>query len=353
METRNNSSLALNPSNKMIENEKIVSYSRNIFLPITNLCRNDCAYCGFQKEPGEEAWIMSRDEVLNLAEKGLDEGCSEALITLGERPEKYEMMKRFLEKEGYESTVEYLTDLSREILNLGILPHTNPGVVEMEELKELRKWNASMGLMLECASKLPVHKNSPGKDPNLRIEMIEKAGELKIPFTTGILVGIGEDQKTREKSLEKIKEIHEKFGHIQEVIIQPFIPKKGTPMENEDSPPSQTVLKTLKLAQEIMPEMKLQIPPNLVPNIKDFLKAGLNDLGGISEVTPDFINPGNPWPKISELKSSLREEGFRLKERLPIHSKYALNSKFMSSEVEKVVGELTGEDGYRRNEIDG
>ncbi len=347
MKSKSNSPQAMESSEETSGGGEIVSFSKNIFLPITNLCRNKCSYCGFREEP-EEAWIMSKDEVLKLAEKGLKEGCSEALITLGERPEVYEKMKEKLEKWGYKNTVKYLEDLSREILDIGLLPHTNPGILEKSELKSLRKWNASMGLMLECVNELPAHEKSPGKVPNLRIETIEKAGELKIPFTTGILIGIGENREDRIDSLKKIKELQDSYGHIQEVIIQPFMPKEGTPMKNRSTPSSSVVLDTVEIAKEIMPHIKVQVPPNLTSNIINILNAGASDLGGISEVTPDFINPENPWPNLSELKSKLSKNGYKLKERLPIHPKYAVNPEFMSSIVKEVVDELSDEKGYRR-----
>lgn len=347
MKTKHNSPITKSTSEETGGEEKIASYSKNIFLPITNLCRNKCSYCGFRKEP-EEAWIMSKKEVLKLAERGLEDGCSEALITLGERPEVYEMMEKKLEKWGYNDTVEYLVDLSKEILDLGLLPHTNPGILEKGELKDLIKWNASMGLMLECVNELPAHEKSPGKVPELRIETIKKAGELKIPFTTGILIGIEEDREDRIDSLKKIKELQDSYGHIQEVIIQPFIPKEGTAMKNKPPPSFPEILDTVREAKRIMPEMNIQVPPNLTPNLLEILKAGASDLGGISEVTPDFINPRNLWPDLSRLKTRLEKGGYRLKERLPIHPKYAVNPKFMSPEVKKAVERLSDEKGYRR-----
>ncbi len=338
------------PASKNIskENKRIISYSKNVFLPITNLCRNKCAYCGFKKTPDSGAWILSEKEVLDLTKKGLKKGCSEAMVTLGERPETYKMMEKWLEKQGYSTTIDYLVHLSSKILDVGLLPHVNPGVIEESEMTRLKKCCASMGLMLECATELPVHKDSPGKDPETRLAMIEKAGEMNIPFTTGILVGIGESWKDRVKSLMEIRKIQEKHGHIQEVIIQPFIPKKGTQMENKDPPDHIDILNTINLAKNIMPKMSLQVPPNLTENLMDLLEVGVNDLGGISPITHDYINPENPWPKIEEIKSELSKSRFKLKERLPIYPEFAKNSKFMSQKIENLVKSMIEKNGYRK-----
>lgn len=291
---------------------------------------------------------MAPEEALELAKRGKKAGCSEALITLGERPEVHDVMKEKLEGWNYSNTVDYLADLSEQILNFGLLPHINPGILDKDELSRLRRWNASMGLMLECATELPAHGESPGKDPKLRLEMIEEAGELKIPFTTGILVGIGESWNDRIESLLKIKELHQKYGHIQEVIVQPFIPKKGTPMENEPAPDHLEILNTLSIAERVMPDTSIQVPPNLTHKLIDFLRAGVDDLGGISITTPDFINPEKPWPNIAELKSRVENAGFELRERLPIYPEFARDSDFMSPEVKEVVGNLSDREGFRR-----
>lgn len=344
MEPEINSQSLRNSSTKASE-EKIISYSKNVFLPVTNLCRNKCSYCGFRQDP-ENAWIMTKEEIIELAKRGKKAGCSEALITLGEKPETHEMMKEKLEDWGYKSTIDYLRDISKELLKLGLLPHTNPGVLDREELKELRNWNASMGLMLECSVQLEVHEKSPGKDPETRLKTIEKAGELKIPFTTGILVGIGESWEDRINSLLEIRRLQEEFRHIQEVIIQPFVPKEGTPMENESPPKHQELLNIVFFARRIMPDMNIQVPPNLISRPIDFLLAGANDLGGMSTVTPDFINPQNPWPNIEELDTKLGKEGFDLRERLSIYPKFVKNSDYMRPEVEEVVKELSEKGEY-------
>lgn len=349
MKTETQPETETDSKSKKFQRENIVKYSRNVFLPITNLCRNDCAYCGFKKEPENGAWIMSKEEVMTLVEKAKEAGCTEALITLGERPEEeYRMIREKLDEWGYESTVDYLADLSKGILEEGVLPHTNAGILEKDEIARLRDWNASIGLMLETVAELKAHRKSVGKTPEIRLEMIKKAGELKVPITTGILVGIGENQEDREKSLIKLREIQKEYGHIQEVIIQPFKPKKGTPMENKATPKHSKIVNTVELARNIMPNMNIQIPPNLTQGYEDFLHAGANDLGGVSTVTPDFINPEKPWPKISNLESAVKSTGFELKERLPIHPEFVKNSEFMSSEVEEVVSKISDQKGYRK-----
>ncbi len=326
---------------------KIVKYSENVFLPITNLCRNNCSYCGFRKEP-EKAKIMSESDVLKMAKKGKRAGCSEALLTLGERPEEnYSIMKDQLDKWGYNNTVDYLEDLSKKLLKIGVLPHTNAGILKEDEMKRLSRWNASMGLMLETTAELSAHEESEGKNPEKRLEMIRKAGELKIPFTTGILIGIGEEKKDRTDSLEKIKEIQENYGHIQELIIQPFEPKQDTEMENRAPPFHSEILETVKTARELMPNMNIQIPPNLVSLSKELFQKGVNDLGGISKITPDFINPDKPWPSPLELEKLMEELGYVLRERLTIHPKFATDSNFMSQEVESVVNQLLDDEGFR------
>lgn len=325
-----------------------VSYSRNVFLPITNICRNRCLYCGFRRDPNDGAWFMSPEEVIELAKRARDAGCSEALITLGERPEVHAEAREKLEKFRYKNTVDYLVELCRQILELGLLPHTNAGTLNERGLLRLRRYNASMGLMLECATELPAHRNSPGKDPGLRLKVIETAGKLRIPFTTGLLVGIGETSEDRVRSLLEIRNLHERYGHIQEIIIQPFDPKPNTPMANCTGPSEAELISTVAVARSLMPEMNIQVPPNLVSNVGHFLLAGANDLGGVSPVTPDFINPERPWPTIKEVEAIIKNAGFLPRERLPIYPRYALDKSFMSKEVYERMSKLAGADGYRR-----
>jgi FO synthase subunit 1 len=328
--------------------EREVSYSRNVFLPITNICRNRCAYCGFRVDAKDGGWFMSPEEIVALVKLGRDAGCSEALITLGERPEVHVEGRKKLEEFGYDSTVDYLASICEQILELGLLPHTNAGTLDERELILLRRYNASMGLMLECVAELPAHQNSPGKDPRLRLKVIETAGKLKIPFTTGLLIGIGESFDDRVRSLLEIKNLHEHYGHIQEIIIQPFAPKPNTLMAECAGPSEAELLAIVEMTRSLMPEMSIQVPPNLVSNIGHFLLAGANDLGGISSVTPDFINPERPWPTIEEIEATIKNFGFLPRERLPIYPRYALDKSFMSKEVYECVSKLADVDGYRR-----
>ncbi|MEM2907826.1 MAG: 7,8-didemethyl-8-hydroxy-5-deazariboflavin synthase CofG [Candidatus Hadarchaeales archaeon] len=326
-----------------------VTYSRNVFLPVTNLCRNRCWYCGFRQEPGSgRARFMRPEEVAELLELAGEAGCSEALFTLGERPEVYGEVRRALGELGYKGMTDYLEDLCKLALSYGLLPHTNAGILSERELRQLRRWNASMGLMLECAAELPAHRESPGKDPKLRLETIETAGKLKIPFTTGLLIGIGESFEDRARSLLELMRIHEKYGHIQEIIVQPFVPKQGTPMANCPSPSEEELVAVVAVARLMMPSMSIQVAPNLVRDVGRFLVAGANDLGGISPVTPDFINPERTWPKLEALSVAIRSAGFILKERLPIYPRFARDPSFVSDEVCAVLGELMDESGYRR-----
>ena len=339
-----------------------ISYSRNAFLPITNLCRNRCAYCGFRRDPNDGAWFMSPEEVLELAERAKAAGCSEALLTLGERPEVHAEAIEKLEEFGYRNTIDYLKSLCERTLELGLLPHTNAGLLSERELRRLRRFNASMGLMLECAAELPVHMNSPGKNPKLRLEVIEVAGKLRIPFTTGLLIGVGESPEDRAHSLLAIRELHERYDHIQEVIIQPFVPKSNTPMAKCAGPSEAELLATVAMARSLMPEMNIQVPPNLLGHnggivqregyefkkaVEAVLLAGANDFGGISSLTPDFINPEDPWPSVAELRAAIERAGFVPRERLPIYPRYARDERFMSREVRERVLQLADEDGYR------
>ena len=320
---------------------------------------------------------------MRLTKVGKSADCSEALITLGERPEAvHPEARENLENLGYKSTVDYLNSVCQRVLKLGLLPHLNAGVLKESELKRLKQWTASMGLMLESTAELPAHALSPGKDPTLRLHMIKTAGKLHIPLTTGLLIGIGETSGDRIQSLLAIRELHERYGHIQEIIIQPFVPKPNTPMANCAGPSEAELLATVAMARSLMPEMNIQVPPNLlgynggvvqlgscIPKgetqtafkqplvtqresceinvIEDVLRAGANDFGGISSVTPDFINPEHPWPSVAELRAVIERAGFTPRERLPIYPRYVKDERFMSKKVKKHVLKLADEDGYR------
>ncbi|MFN4132963.1 MAG: 7,8-didemethyl-8-hydroxy-5-deazariboflavin synthase subunit CofG [Candidatus Hadarchaeales archaeon] len=327
-----------------------ITFSRNVFLPITNFCRNRCSYCGFRSDDG---WIMHPEEVFSLVEEGISQGCSEALITLGERAEVHPQVKNALQELGFETMVDYLEYLCKKILKMGLLPHTNAGLLTEEEMRRLKRWNASMGLMLETSAIVPSHARSPGKRPGKRLKMIETAGELKIPFTTGILVGIGEAREDRFQSILKLRDIHWKLGHIQEVIIQPFAPKAGTQMAATPPPTLKEILEIISFTKIVMPGVSVQVPPNLVGTGDGFeelrlaLLSGADDLGGISPVTPDFINPEHPWPTLSSLRMVAARAGCRLRERLPVYPRFVKAEGYLSPEVMKVVRELSDEDGFR------
>jgi len=341
---------------------KNVTYSRKVFVPLTNLCRNKCAYCGFRKEPGMPgAGFLTFENAMKIVKTGEKLGAKEVLVSTGEKPEtKYEEARRFLRKLGYSSTVEYVRDFEEKVLKETeyMMPHTNIGVLTKKEMAELKPLNASMGLMLETISErlmekgMP-HEKSPWKHPKVRLKMIKEAGELKIPFTTGILVGIGETWEERIKSLIVLREINREHGHIQEVIIQNFMPEPKTPMEH-CPPPSPTVfLKTIAIARLIFHgETSVQAPPNLsLGAYQLLLLAGINDWGGISPLTPDFVNIRYPWPKIIEVKKAVEELGFRLRERLPIYPKYILKKWFPRTLEDRILS-IVNDDGLVKRECE-
>lgn len=330
----------------------VISYSRKIFIPITTLCKDNCLYCIYKKEPDKGGRYLELDEIIDITKRGLELGCTEALLMTGERPEiKYAEARNFLKNKNVSSTVEWLYNVSKILLELGILTHTNAGLLTSHEMEKLKKYNASLGLMLENISERLMQKNmphefSPSKNPKLRTKVIEEAGKLKIPFTTGILLGIGETPEEAIRSLFVIRAIHEKYGHIQEVIIQPFIPKKGTAMESFSPPSERYFLKFLALSRIILGDMNLQAPPNLYLNVRQLIKAGVNDLGGISPLTIDYVNPEKPWPHIEFIRKELARDGFVLKQRLPVYPEYLNKNGFLSDEVKKIALNLVDENGY-------
>ena len=311
---------------------RVVSYSRNVFIPLTNLCRDKCAYCTFAKPPGHpEARYLTPDQVLAIARHGAAHGCREALFSLGDRPEAlHRAAREWLRRLGYPSTVAYLEAMARRVLEeTGLLPHLNPGVLTYEEMARLRGVAASMGLMLENVSPRlmapgQAHHGCPDKDPRVRLRMMEDAGRLRIPFTTGILIGIGETPEERVDSLFAIVDLHARYGHIQEVIVQNFRAKPDIRFRNRPEPSLWDMLATLAVARLVLgPEMNLQAPPNLAPDAYGvYLLAGANDWGGVSPVTVDHINPEAPWPKLEELRRVTEEAGFVLQERLAVYPRY-------------------------------
>lgn len=299
--------------------KEFITYSKNVFIPVTNMCRNNCGYCGFRRDANSvEAFVIPPETAHATLKKAADLGCLEALFTYGDSPSDPLFFKE-LDKYGYGTLTDYVYDLCLDAIDLGILPHTNGGVLPFAELEKLKGVNSSMGLMLETTADLPAHKLSPLKKPSLRLEFIGRAGQLRIPFTTGILVGIGETRDDRRKSLEAIRDLHIKYDHIQEVIVQNFVPKPETRMGSVEPPTFEDMIRVLSMARDILPEdIELQAPPNLTSRLPEFLKAGAGDIGGISPVTDDYINPECRWPTLDELGAM----GLKLRERLPLYPKY-------------------------------
>jgi len=335
---------------------RIVSFSRKVFIPLTTLCRDYCSYCTFRKDPGQPgAHFMTPDEVLALAEQGRNAGCKEALFSLGDQPERiFPEAREFLRRQGFARTLDYVAAMSELVLEkTGLLPHANPGVMDRSALERLKDSNASVGLMLENISVrlmrdgLP-HAKAPDKVPTLRLRTIDEAGKLSLAFTTGILIGIGETMEERIDSLLAIRALHEKYGHIQEVIVQNFRAKLDIPMASQPEPSLEEMLRTLALARLILGEkINIQAPPNL--SYGDFprlLDAGINDWGGISPVTKDFINPEAAWPQIDFLKAETESRGFTLRERLAIYPEYVSRAELLSPRVRLQVNHLAGADGY-------
>ena len=335
----------------------VISYSRKVFIPLTHLCRDYCGYCTFRADPSpHRTAYMTPDEVLEVAERGARAGCKEALFSLGDQPERIFMEAReFLQRLGYARTLDYLAAMTELVLEkTGLLPHSNPGLMGAGDLALLRQSNVSLGLMLESTSmrlrqKGAAHWRAPDKAPALRLRVIEEAGRQKIPFTTGILIGIGETIRERVDSLFAIRDMHERYGHIQEVLVQPFRAKEDTRMKDSPNPSLAELQRTLAVARLIMPESNIQSPPNLASeDFPELLAAGINDWGGISPVTRDFINPEAAWPQIRVLQERTAGCGFELRERLAIYPEYAQRSDFVDSAVAKRMRRRLGNDFYAR-----
>jgi 7,8-didemethyl-8-hydroxy-5-deazariboflavin synthase CofG subunit len=325
---------------------RIVTYSPKLFLPITNLCRDRCRYCTFRKDPWDDgAWTMTEEEVRSWSHRGAKLGCREALMCLGDRPETaFRQYRALLALLGHESTVDYVHRCCEIALEEQVWPHTNAGVLTAEELELLRPVNVSMGLMLENVSpRLLVrggpHHAAPDKDPAVRLRTIADAGELKIAFTTGILIGIGETQEERADSLLAIRELDERYGHIQEVIVQNFRRKPEIPMREAPEPVDRDIARTVAAARLILGgEMNVQAPPNLNPTAhRLLLRAGINDWGGISPLTKDYVNPEAPWPHVEKLAETCAAEGFTLLPRLPIYSEFIEQEEFLDPALRSAV----------------
>lgn len=338
---------------------RTVSFSRKVFIPLTRLCRDVCHYCTFAKQPSRQhRAYLSPDEVLEIARQGKRAGCNEALFTLGERPElRYSAARDHLQELGFESTLAYLAHVADRVRKeVGLLPHLNPGTMTSEELAMLRSVSASMGVMLESASarlceRGGPHFGSPDKNPVLRLKTIADAGELKIPFTTGILIGIGETRRERLESLDAIGRLHRRYGHIQEVIIQNFRAKPDTKLAAAPEPDIDDLRWTIAAARILLgPRMNIQAPPNLSPDSYEMLiEAGINDWGGISPVTPDHVNPEAPWPAIDALRRMTAKAGHLLVERLTIYPEYALApATWLDPKMQPAVRQLSDTDGRAR-----
>jgi len=298
---------------------RTITFSRNIFLPLTTACRNRCGYCCF-RTPVQEGCIMAQADVEKTLKNGAALGCTEALFTFGERPEEEPGFSALLAPMGYKTILDYCEAMCRKGIGYGILPHTNAGILTYEEMERLRPVNASMGLMLETTAEIPAHATSKGKSPDVRLGMMEDAGKLKIPFTTGLLLGIGETMADREDSLFAIRDLHRRYGHIQEIIIQNFCPKPGTPLAQNPVPTTDEVCVTIQLARDILQrDIAIQIPPNLI-DARRLIDCGVDDLGGVSPLTIDYVNPEHPWPAFDELREIAGDA--LLEERLCIYPKY-------------------------------
>jgi FO synthase len=339
-----------------------VSYSRKVFIPLTHLCRDYCGYCTFRADP--EAGVrpyMTPDEVLAVADAGRRAGCKEALFSLGDQPERvFPEAKDFLQKLGFKTTLEYLAVMSEMVLlKTGLLPHSNPGLMGAEDLRRLRESNVSVGLMLESASPRlmrsgEAHWRAPDKVPALRLRTIESAGQLSMAFTTGILIGIGETREERVDALLTIRSAHEKYGHIQEVIIQNFRAKPDTLFRDRPEPDTLDVARTAAVARLILGgRMNIQVPPNLSrDSYASFLQAGINDWGGISPVTRDFINPEMAWPEIAALRSVTNAAGCVLRERLAAYPEYMRDAGWIPEPLRRAALPWLDDSGLVRPEME-
>ncbi len=336
---------------------KVITYSRKVFINLVNLCRDTCSYCTYKKEPGDPlSSLMNPSQVMAIAEAGRRNGCTEALFVTGERPEQeYEEASSWLRSFGHTSTVDFISELSGMVLEkTGLLPHTNAGSLTRTEMSLLKETNVSLGVMLESSSErlmgkgLP-HEDAPSKNPRVRRKTLENAGELKIPMTTGLLVGIGETPEELVDSLFTIKEIHQRFGNIQEVIMQNFVPKPETEMALTSPPSADYFLRSVALARIVMPEMNIQVPPNLTPSIFGrYIDAGINDWGGISPVTIDHVNPESPWPSIAFVRSVTESKGRTLRARLPVYPEFIKGGFITSERVRQTINLLSDESGLVR-----
>jgi FO synthase len=333
-----------------------VTYSRKVFIPLTRLCRDRCHYCTFATVPGRlPSPFLSIDEVLRIARQGAVLGCKEALFTLGDRPEdRWAAARDWLDEAGYDSTLAYVRACAVAVLEeTGLLPHLNPGVMSWAELQRLKPVAPSMGMMLETTAEVPAHAGSPDKDPAVRLRVLEDAGRHAIPFTTGLLVGIGESLRDRAETVFAIRGAHRRHGHVQEVIVQNFRAKDDTAMRAAPDAELEEYLAAIAVTRLVMgPRMRVQAPPNLVDLAETalLLRAGVDDWGGVSPLTPDHVNPERPWPQIDALAAATADGGFVLRERLTAHPPY-LAEPWLDPRLTAHVDALAGPDGLANDAL--
>ncbi len=341
---------------------RVITFSPKVFIPLTRLCRDFCGYCTFRQSPDEaDELFLSGDAVMSVARAGERLGCTEALFTLGERPEqRYAEAGEWLDAHGHRTTLSYLSEMCRRVFDeTDLLPHGNPGTMSRRELEALQPTNPSVGIMLESSSPRLYeaggpHEFAPSKRPRVRLRTMELAGELGIPFTTGILIGIGETRTERVESLLAIRDLHRRFGHIQEVIVQNFRAKADTPMADVPDAAGDELMWTTAVARLILGErVNIQVPPNLSEDYERYIHAGINDWGGVSPLTIDYVNPEAPWPQLAELQRRTEAAGYELRPRLPVYPEYFANGSDwpLPPMLKEKLLRLTDQDGYVKGGI--
>ncbi len=336
-----------------------ITYSPKVFLPLTHLCQDTCSYCSFAKSPDSlESLFMTADQIREICTQGVENNCFEALFTLGEAPEnRYEQASLWLRERGYSTTTDYLADMARLVITeFSLLPHVNPGAISGKEIRLLKEVSISQGMMLEsiagrlCEPGGP-HFGSPDKTPARRLATIEAAGRAQVPFTTGLLVGIGDTRHERIEGLLALRDLNSTYGHIQEIIIQNFIPKPVTAMASTPECDHEEHLWTIAAARMIFENTThIQAPPNLASSIPDLIRAGIDDFGGISTVTIDYVNPEKPWPHLKTLADQILEFGKKLKARAAIYPEFISKPGFLADHLRVFVNAVTNEKGYIIND---
>jgi len=330
-----------------------VTYSRKVFIPVTTMCRDRCTYCTFAKPPGAGGLFLTPDEVMAVVRAGERHRCTEALFTLGDRPEdRWPAAREFLDRIGHESTLEYVRSLTEQVVDGSTLfPHANPGLMDRPTVAALRRSNPSMGLMLENISPrlmepgMP-HYECPDKDPAARMATIEAAGTLSVPFTTGVLIGIGETPREVVDSIFALAAAHDRWGHLQEIIVQNFQPKADTRMRGVEPPSREYFATIVAITRWVFgPTMNVQVPPNLTEDFGTYLDAGINDWGGVSPLTIDWVNPEAPWPHLDRLRAVTEDAGFELQQRLPVYPEF-LTERWIDSSMLPKLANTVDDRGY-------